>query len=454
MAECNLKIELDDPNRTRVGGENVTGTVLVSTSGPMQCKGLEVTSYWATHGRGNVETGDVDRQELFQGQWETGREYRYPFTVKTTTWPPTYYGTLLNVSHGVRVRARVPWSKDPTTQVEYALVANSPPEDLKPPAPLVKPSRSIIGATLGFIIGGILIVLVLSLLSVALLLLLIPLAIGGAGWWFVRVFLPRQLTGSIECTVEPKRATAGETIRGQLRFTPRRNMHINTILWTVNCAEKCVSGSGSDRKTFDHEILNHIERLSESGELRVGEPQLFEFSFQVPQNAPPSLKFTDNSLNWNAELRIDIARWPDWVQKIPLTIVASAQQESDAAIPQDATPQPSAGEDWFYEVLRQLEKFQDDPANLRTVLDAVRDQVFAVRADITESLDEAPPIALGESGVWRLAIPRRTDVELALVWPLPNAAPAPESLNWSGNATILGYDSHLDCLVMRVVPAT
>ena len=446
MAACSLKIELDDPQKPRTGGETISGTITITTTGQVQCKALEVTSTWSTHGRGNIDTGDVDQQVLFQGQWDANREYRYNFTLKAATWPPTYYGTLLNVSHDVRVRARIPWAKDLTASSEFTVTATTPPEDLKPPE-AKKKSHSIIG----WVIGGILLVLILAMVSVFLLIFAIPLLIGAACYWFVRVFLPRQVTGSIDCTVEPKRVTGGQTVRGQLRFTPKRNMTINAIQWTVTCGEKCVSGSGSDRKTHNHEILNQTQRLSEAGQLRVGEPQSFEFSFPVPPDAPPSLKFSDNELNWEGELRIDIAKWPDWVQKFPLIVTPSpehpivGQKAASGELP--STPE----EEWFYDVLQQVERCQNDPASLQTVLDAVRDQVFSVRADIEEELDESPPSAPGETGTWRIATTMRSNIELALVWPPTLGFPAAGTEDWRGQAKILSFDSSIDCLLLRVV---
>jgi hypothetical protein len=287
------------------------------------------------------------------------------------------------------------------------------------------------------------------------LLFLLPIvAIGAGGYWFFRVFLPRQVTGSIECNVEPQRVKAGETVRGTLRFTPKRNMTINAIQWTVSCGEKCVSGSGSDRKTHYHEILKHTQRLAEPGELRVGQPQSFDFSFPIPADPPPSLKFTDNELNWVGELRIDIAKWPDWVQSIPLTVVPSP--DSTGAPPrilgEDSSAEPASAEEaFFHDFLRQVERCQDDPANLQLVLDAVRDHIFSIRVDVVEPLDEAPPKGSNELGKWAIANPRRTDVEIALVWPPPQE-PAPlETYNWRGQAIVLDYDDSIDCLLMRVV---
>jgi hypothetical protein len=132
MAACELKIQLDDPQRPRTGGESVKGAIRVKTTERVKCSALEVSSFWSTHGRGNVERGEVDSAVLFQGEWEPVREYEYPFQLKSAAWPPSYYGTYLNVGHYIGARAKVPWSFDPKTQVEFTVVATAAPDDLKP----------------------------------------------------------------------------------------------------------------------------------------------------------------------------------------------------------------------------------------------------------------------------------------------------------------------------------
>ena len=138
----------------RIGGETVSGNVKVTTTGPVKCGGLELTSCWSTHGRGNVEKGEVDQCTVFEGEWEANREYCYPFTLKTAAWPPTYYGTYVNVSHYVCARAKLPWSSDPKTEAEFTVLATTAPEDLKPvvaPKPRSM-SRLLIGWTVGLVL--------------------------------------------------------------------------------------------------------------------------------------------------------------------------------------------------------------------------------------------------------------------------------------------------------------
>lgn len=453
MADCQLKIELDQPDTSYVGGQSLSGTVTVRTDGSVTCNALVVSTFWTTHGRGNIAKGDVDQCVVFEGTWEAGREYQYPFTLRVAAWPPTYYGTYLNVSHFVAARAKVPWSFDPKIQREFAVVAREAPADLKP----VQPEKAKSLPVLGWIIAAALLLIFGAVFGVLLLFLLPILGMAAGTYWFIRVFLPRRLLGKVEFTVEPARVVAGAAIAGRLRFTPRRDVTIAGIHWTLKCTEKCISGSGSDRKTHNHEVSRTSVCLAKAGILRLNQPQSFEFTFPVSEHAPLSLKFTDNELAWQGALRIDIPSWPDWVKSCPITVVPSGRLPT-SPVPIGAasarTVAPAAAGDeaaWFDEVVQQVERSSGDPDRLQAVLAAVQDQVFSVQVDLAGARREPPEQFRNRPGTWLFAAYRPQDVEFCLLWPAPGVSPAAHLANWRGQAAIIGYDDEFDCLLLRVV---
>ncbi len=81
-------------------------------------------------------------------------------------------------------------------------------------------------------------------------------------YWFFKSFLPRQLTGSAQTTLEPKRLRAGQSAKGSISFTPRRSAKINGVRYELKGIERCVSGSGSNRKTHTHEIHKVVGELA------------------------------------------------------------------------------------------------------------------------------------------------------------------------------------------------
>lgn len=453
MAACTLKIELDDPAAIWRGGDTVTGSVVVQTTTAVRCQGLVVSMRWTTHGRGNVDKGEGDQQILFQGAWEPGREYRYPFQLRCTDWPPTYYGTYLSVSHFIAAQAKVPWSVDPKTQREIMVVARQAPADLAP-------SQFSIWRTIprpAWPVAAVLAVVFLLLFS-GLLLILLPIAgVAAACYWFFRVFLPTRLLGKVAFAVDQSRVAAGTPVTGRLQFTPPRTVSIDGIEWTVTCGEKCESGSGSNKQTHRHEVLKLREQIAEPGSLPVGQPQTFHFSTLIPPEAPVSLKFHSNELTWKGELRIAILRWPDWVKTVPLLVAPGADAAEAIAAPQvdqeAASPGGASDEAWFTEVLEQVARSRDDPGRLRTVLNAIQGQQFVLRAELSPPVAEGPMHAMSESGTWTSAVCRPQGAELWLFWPAPLQPPSQRRTDWSGKATAVGYDDQLGRLLMRVEPS-
>ncbi|MGV3484226.1 MAG: hypothetical protein ACO1RT_07400 [Planctomycetaceae bacterium] len=450
MAACNLTIELDDPTRARVGGEPISGTVIVRTDNDVQCKGLNVNSYWATHGRGNVAQGEVETKSLFQGAWQAGQVYRYPFSLATASWPPTYYGHHFNVSHFVQASADIPWSIDPRATEEFRVVAVETPADLTPVDNKTK-SSSWIGWLVGFIVLGVLFAAVIPLAVIVTPLVVVGVAV----YWFFFRFLPRQITGEVQLTIEPAALLPGQTLRGSCEFTPKWNSATNGITWKVRCAEVCVSGSGSNRTTHTHEVLSKTQRLMEPGQLKAGESHKFEFSFVVPATAPPSMTFKDNNISWTSELRIDIPRWPDWSKSEPFVVkVAPAGLLEPKLVSEPSTVPAEDDDTWLTEVLQQITQSKDEPERLEVVLEAVKEQTFVVTVDIQGEVDEPYDAEIDDEGTWLAAIDTRRQARFALFVPTSIDARSMQWVSgWRGSVAIVGFDSETQKVMLRLLEA-
>jgi hypothetical protein len=463
MAACNLKIEIDDPSRVRVGGETITGTVVVTAEKNVNCKAFDVTCCWMTHGRGNVARGDVETQTLYQGEWQEGQVYRYPFKLKSATWPPTYYGNHLNVGHYIEAKAKLPWKLDPKTQQEFTLVATETPADLTP-TQVTKAKASGVGWIVGVLVLGLFMFTMLPLFFI----LLPVVAIAGGLFWFFRVFLPRRITGTVDLVIEPGVVSSGESLTGRFEFTPQSNTSINGIKWTILCTEKCISGSGSNRTTHTHEVLRKEITLMEAGQLVAGKRQQYDLSFAIPQNAPPSLKFTDNELKWGSQVRIDIPRWPDWVKELPFVVKASSTNQSvNAGLPPGMALDSEAGanplvatvisphdddDPWFTEVLQQITHAESDEEKLSKILDAVAGQEFAIVVDTQGEVDEPIDSDVDFESTWIGAVDKARNVRMVLC--LPEGFEADSSLwvnDWQAIATIHGLDGETGRIMMQVV---
>ncbi len=434
MAACNLKIELDEPKKIRLGGEVVTGTVVVRCDKETSCKGLIVCSRWTTHGRGNVDSGTTEEQTVFQGAWQAGQEYKYPFELNCATWPPTYYGTYLNVSHNIEARAKLSWATDPKAIVEFPVVTSSSPAD-------VQPSRKQ-SSSMGML-GWVILSAIALIFLIAFWWLLPIVAIVVALVWFFKSFLPKQLTGSIETKLEPRRVRAGEVMRGHLSFTPKRSVTINGVRCTFTGVESCVSGSGSNRKSHSHDLHNEVVELAGGQRLPSSQLQSFDFDILVPTNAAPSMKLSDNQVLWNVEMRIDIPSWPDWTETFPLIV-----EPGDAAVEASRLQSErgtSAEDEWFEQVLQQLQESSDGETR-QMVLDAIREHEFTLSLEIEGEaseprLDGAP----AGPGKWLETYDKQRDLMVELFVPVGAREPAIDAV-WRGRVGILGYDSEEEIL--------
>lgn len=449
MANCRLTVEIDEPSLPKIAGQPITGFVVVKSDKDSRCKGLTVTCYWSTHGRGNAARGDVESATLFEGEWQEGKEYRYPFKLATATWPPTYYGNMINVSHYVQAEAQIPWANNPKTLQEFSLIATDSPHDLAP-------TSNVLGKSnwLGWIFGPI--ALVVLLVFLPFLLFLLPvIGIIAAAYWFIRVLIPSQITGKVEFKTEPAALSQGQTLTGSCEFTPKRASTINGITWTVKCHEKCVSGSGSKRSKHTHEVLTQVYTLAEASILEAGKLQKFEFSYLIPTTVPPSLKFTDNEISWSSEFRIDIPKWPDWIKEIPFIVKSAAmanpsriESVAPVAVTTNATPED---DQWLTEVYQQVVQSAEDPDRLRSVIEAVETQVFSIRVDIQGEVEEPLESDIDEDGIWISAKDSVRIVRLVVFVPKRFYSDGMLWTNgWKGNANVIGFEEESGRIILKL----
>jgi hypothetical protein len=337
MAKCTLSIELAEPDAIHAGGGKISGVVRVAVDADVHCNGLEVQSVWRTHGRGNVSSGTGDSATLYSGPWRAGENREYPFELTVADWPPTYHGHYLNVDHYIDARAKLPWSVDPKASVPFRMRPTCGAEAATVPSKVVE-AKGILGCILGAVVLAIFLGIAIGFAMAgpfALIFLLFPLI--GLLVWFVRSFLPRWVLGEVEGTFSAVSLRPGETTAGQLTIRPKKNVKINEISLLLQGREECVSGSGSNRTTHKHVLMEDSKILQEATTLSAGVEHRFPCSVRIPEDSAYSLDLDDNKLIWNITLRVDIPNWPDWVKEFPLTIVPSA--EAPSKLPERSSPQ-------------------------------------------------------------------------------------------------------------------
>lgn len=464
MAKCDLKIELDDPDRVHHGGGKIAGRVRVHVDTDVNCTALEVTSTWRTHGRGNVATGSGETAILFSGQWTAGENPEYRFELPIADWPPSYHGHYLNVDHYVDARAKIPWGFDPKASVPYMMRPSGGPNAAQPIRNVTE-AGPIVGTILVAVLFGFAAFFIYMLIQmgwIALIFLGLPLI--GACIWFVKVFLPRYLLGNVECEIAADQAVPGESIEGKLVIRPRRNVSVNAITMKFQALEKCISGSGSNRKTHKHVFYESVETLQSSTTLQAGQEQRFPFSVTLPSDAPYSLELDDNNLIWSSNLRVDIPRWPDWTKELKLTVVPSGKGDESAAhsVAEASEPQPvlqpeparessslsapeAASELTFAETAGHLWALRENRSQLGTLVEAVTGLSFELAAQVERRLlyggDDDPHIYEDGYAVWAHYPEPPVPMVLYVPHELADEFEHFGSSEWRGRGTIVGWDS-------------
>jgi hypothetical protein len=464
MAKCDLSIELDQGDAIHPGGGRISGVVRIDSDQSVRCDALEVQTVWRTHGRGNVTSGIVETATVFAGQWEAGERAEYRFDLPVARWPPTYHGHYLNIDHYVEARARIPWAFDPKASVPFRMRpgAPEPTRTATRTTQIAGPAAAIFVVIAALVIMGIGMA-VARAAGVWILLLFLGAPLFGGIVWFVRYFLPRYRLGQIDCRLDPERVQPGSEVQGELVITPKKNVPINAIRLEFQAREQVVSGSGSNRTTHRHTLFEQSSTLQDEITLRANQEHRFPLSVTLPEDAPYSIDLDDNELIWSTKLRVDIPRWPDWVQELPLTVlptVDTAAAESGiapaAATRAESGVETSRGGITFEETARHLWTLRQDPNQLQTLIDAVCGLTFDLSAWIERRLlyagDDDPHVYEDGYAVWA----RYPDPDLPLVLYVPQALgdefeQAGRDL-WTGRGTIVGWDDRHGRLQIKVEP--
>lgn len=465
MTKCDLIIEIEGGRQQFYAGDVIRGTLRVRANEDINCDGLLVYHKWATHGRGNVATGEGSSVKLFNGKFNSGESQKYDFSINTLDWPPTYHGHYLNVDHVIEARVSIPWAFDvkqsqPITLLASQSLPNAEGTSGNNAGPAAAQSKSV---RIGLGLGCLFFLLIFVVLVPALLLIApIVLAIVGAIWFFGS-YLPKKKLGKVECRIDRSQILLGETLTGKLHLHPNKAVPINGITATITAKEECVSGSGSNRKTHTHQLLQLQVPLADGGTLSSGAHD-YPFAISLPAEGPPSMELSDNKIKWDFLLRVDIPKWPDFKHAETLTVrAASHAPNRDAgvetiqapAIASEATPADESTIS-FAETAKFLVDAEGDHEQIDTLIEAVLGIEFTVSVIIerfvlyagAEDRNFAYP-----QGKTAYAEDSQSDLLMTLYFPPASSQTIDlqEKQAWSGQATIVGYDFQHGRVRLKVV---
>ena len=90
MSKCDITIEFDRSDATYHGGETVSGTAQVTVNKNLTSRGITLSHFWKTHGRGNTDTGEIHEKILAtDAQLVAGETFSFPFSFETKLEPIT-----------------------------------------------------------------------------------------------------------------------------------------------------------------------------------------------------------------------------------------------------------------------------------------------------------------------------------------------------------------------------
>ncbi len=325
MSKCDITV-IPQKNNYKVG-DTIKGEVKVVVDAECKCDALTIEKYWQTHGKGNRSSGCLEVDTLFSGVWQPG-VYVYSFSFELKEGPLSYHGHIINIDWYLNARADIPWRFDPAAEIDFILekseevISGTDSNDDfnyidRKKIPLNDQGWWKLFPLIFFVIGLVLMYTGESLFVGSVFTLV------GAFIFYKMIqsaFAERKL-GKVLCTVEKEDCRPGENFNASIMFTPRENLDINSVTVKLLGKEIAVSGSGTNKSTHTHAFFEEKLALLEKKALPKDFPVDRKCQLKVPDVAPASFYQTDNKIEWSVVFEVDIPRWPDWYNKLPIKII-------------------------------------------------------------------------------------------------------------------------------------
>lgn len=375
MSNCDLVIELDQPDNTFVPGEKVTGTVVLTPDRDLDLTELVIEQIWETHGRGNRNTGRIARHGVNGQRCVAGRSCRFPFGFEVPCYPLSYHGTLVNVDHYITARADVPWKMDPRARIDYLVVPGARSRQAAISAALGEDEPQAGGGGRGKLIYWLFapVIALLGLMLLSLLVVLLPILLLVGLVKLIRRAAAERKLGKVavevvaECLKEDGQTgrvrirkgpvarlregfaglkpqsfvtTPGDTIPVTVNFKPAASVDLSSITLTLKARESATSGSGTNSRTYTETLVEEQAQLLGSRRVAGGSPVELRGEITLPVLEAWTFKAPSNSIAWSLVLRIAIPRSPDWVQEHALVVVPPPAEDEGEAGPKLEGQQP------------------------------------------------------------------------------------------------------------------
>lgn len=157
-------------------------------------------------------------------------------------------------------------------------------------------------------------------------------ATGACLWWAARTY-GRAVVGPVQLRIPGSGVKLGDEVAYELRLEPRRTVCFNAIRvvcvgyelseWTETESSTDANGvstSTSHTRRETHELYRVSHLLAESLEVETGKAFVRRGAFEIPDDAPPSMRAEAHAVVWEIRVLLDILSLPDIESVYDLTV--------------------------------------------------------------------------------------------------------------------------------------
>ena len=261
-----------------------------------------------------------------------------------------------------------------------------------------------------------------------------------------------------------------DSLEAELSLSPNSKVPVNEIRFSVTGAERCVSGHGTNKKTYSKVVFQESVTVMEKGELKAAENLHIPLQLQLPTQPIFSLNLGSNNLTWSCEAHIDIPRWPDWKRSKTFIVyppsIADAgpadQVLPDQVLPKQVLPkqgvpvannfeQPVSVS--FEETVTMIQASLGDNSTVDELVNAVAglpmDISVLVEGRVVYEGDDPHGYAKGYS-VLAHSYETELPMQMFIRAEQRDHFSHLSRTAWKGTGQIVGYSHHLDRLLVKV----
>jgi hypothetical protein len=336
-----MSVHLDHPAAPVEAGRDVRGHVDLTSDTGVEVRRVTLEVSWRTEGSGNPASGTTAELDLLPvpTRLRRGETRQIRFAFEAPPGPLTYDGKHLRVVNFLRASADIPWARDPSADRVYVLRPSrdqvsgfqGPMLQLSeiPAGPArvrARPKPSELALAGGLLVFGIAAVLAAVTAGLAPRLLAM-IAAAGAVVGIAAVAVPfrsriaERRLGRVELVLDQAVVVPGDTIRVALSFQPRADLRIQQVAAALRGREQVVRGGGKTQSVHQHRFVHAEAALAGAMTARRGERVALWAPMDVAPGCPCSFRARSNRLDWEVEVRVCIAGWPDWIVVQPVMIV-------------------------------------------------------------------------------------------------------------------------------------